>query len=155
LESLKTFQKIAANFYWPKMRSEIFEYVRACDLCQRAKPAQNIAVGLHSASPMTFPMERVFIDFMGPLTRSKRGNVAILAVLDGFSKFVTFYPTRRITSNEVCETGTPVLPGLRHTSFDCYRQRSGFPIQRFQGSVFSLGHNSHNVRALLPSRVSN
>jgi hypothetical protein len=45
----------------------------------------------------------VFIDFMGPLTRSKRGNVAILAVLDGFSKFVTFYPTRRITSNEVCD----------------------------------------------------
>ena len=29
LGSLKTFQKIAVNFYWPKMRSEIFEYVRA------------------------------------------------------------------------------------------------------------------------------
>jgi hypothetical protein len=47
LGSLKTFQKIAANFYWPKMRSEIFECVRACDLCHRAKPAQNTAVGLH------------------------------------------------------------------------------------------------------------
>jgi hypothetical protein len=102
LGSLKTFQKIAANFYWPKwgLRSSN-TYARAT--CVSGPKPPKTAVGLHSASPMTFPMERVFIDFMGPLTRSKRGSVAILAVLDGFSKFVTFYPTRRITSNEVCD----------------------------------------------------
>ena len=27
LGALKTFQKIAGNFYWPKMRAEIFDYV--------------------------------------------------------------------------------------------------------------------------------
>jgi hypothetical protein len=40
---------------------------------------------------------------MGPLTRSNRRNVAILAVLDGFSKFVTFSPTRKITFKVVCD----------------------------------------------------
>jgi hypothetical protein len=46
-------------------------------------------------------MERIFIDFVGPLIRSRRGNVAILAVLDGFSKFVSMYPVRRISSDVV------------------------------------------------------
>jgi hypothetical protein len=48
-------------------------------------------------------MERLFIDFMGPLTRSKRGNIAILVVVDAFSKFVSFFPVRRITSQVVCD----------------------------------------------------
>jgi hypothetical protein len=43
-------------------------------------------------------MERVFIDFVGPLVRSRKGNVAILVILDGFSKFVTMFPVRKISS---------------------------------------------------------
>ena len=41
LGACKTFQKIAVNFWWPKMWAEIFAYVRMCELCQCAKPAQD------------------------------------------------------------------------------------------------------------------
>ena len=92
------FQKMAGNSYWPKMRAEIFDLLHPCDLCQRAKPAQITLVGLHSASPVSEPKERLFIHFMGLLTRSKRGTTAILVVLDAFSKFVSFYPVRKISS---------------------------------------------------------
>jgi len=91
-----TFHKIVANFWWPKMRTEIFQYVRRCDLCQWAKPAQNTRVGLHTAEPPSQPMEKLFVVFVGPLTLTKRGNSAILVVLDGFSKFVVFYPVRSV-----------------------------------------------------------
>jgi hypothetical protein len=37
----KKFLKIATNFWWLRMRSEIFDYVRKCDLCQRAKSMQD------------------------------------------------------------------------------------------------------------------
>lgn len=50
---------------------------------------------------VTTPLERVFIDFFGPIVRSRRGDVAILVVLDGFSKFVSMYPVRRISSEVV------------------------------------------------------
>jgi hypothetical protein len=103
LGAFKTRRKVAANFFWPKMRSEIFEYVKKCELCQSAKPAQSTQIGLHSAEPSSIPMERIFIDFMGPLVRSKRGNTAILVVVDGFSKFVVFYPTRALTAQAVCD----------------------------------------------------
>jgi hypothetical protein len=117
LGAFKTFRKVARAFYWPKMRSDIFDYVRRCDLCQRAKPAQDTQVGMHSASPVNEPMQRLFIDFFGPLTRTRRGNIAILVVVDGFSKFVTLFPVRRITAKVVCDSlerqyfaeyGTPV-----------------------------------------------
>jgi transposase InsO family protein len=79
------------------MRGDIFQYVRKCHLCQRAKPAQNTRVGLHNAEPPARPMDKVFVDLVGPLTRTKRGNSAILAILDGFSKFVLFYPVRKMS----------------------------------------------------------
>jgi len=103
LGAWKTYHRIASNFWWPKMRSEVFDYVRKCELCQRAKPAQNTRVGLHSASPASQPMEQLFVDFVGPLVRSKRGNIAILVVVDSFSKFVSFCPAHKITSQAVSE----------------------------------------------------
>jgi hypothetical protein len=63
----------------------------------------NTQVGLHSANPVSHQMERLFMDFVGPLTRTKRGNIAILVVVDGFSKFVFFHPVKRITSAVVIE----------------------------------------------------
>ena len=85
------------------MCAEVFGYVRKCDLCQRAKPAQNMQVGLHDAHPPSRPMEKIFVDFVGPLTRTTRGHNAILAVLDGFSKFVIFHPVRKISSQVVVD----------------------------------------------------
>ena len=35
LGAWKTFQRIATNFWWPKMRAEIFAYVRRCDVPAR------------------------------------------------------------------------------------------------------------------------
>jgi hypothetical protein len=46
-------------------------------------------------------MERLFIDFVGLLTRTKRGNVAILVILDAFSKFVFFRAVRIISAEAV------------------------------------------------------
>ena len=72
------------------MTAEIFEYVRRCELCQRAKPAQDKSVGLHSDKSSTQPMGKLFIDFVGPLVRCKRGNIPILVILDAFP---SLYPS--------------------------------------------------------------
>ena len=55
-------------------------------------------MGLHSATPTTRPIERLFVDSVGPLVRTRRGNIAILVILDGFSKFVKFFAVRKISS---------------------------------------------------------
>ena len=103
LGAQKTFFKVASNFWWPGMRGDVFKFVQGCELCQRAKPAQNAREGLHSAEPSAQPLDRVFIDFVGRLVRSKRGNIAILVAVDAFSKFVALYPVRRIASRVVLD----------------------------------------------------
>ena len=85
------------------MRTDVFQYVRKCGLCQRGKPAHNTRVGWHTAEPSTRPMQKLYADFVGPLTRTKRENGAILVVLDSFSKFVSFYPVRRIAASVVID----------------------------------------------------
>jgi hypothetical protein len=42
-------------------------------------------------------MEKLFIDFVGPLERMKRGNIVILVILDSVSKFLPFRPVRKIS----------------------------------------------------------
>lgn len=41
--------------------------------CKRAKPKQDDQVGFRTATPPSYPLGIVFIDFMGALTKSKWG----------------------------------------------------------------------------------
>jgi hypothetical protein len=101
LGMFKTWKRVANHFYWPKLKEDIFQHVRQCNLCQRGKPAQNLKEGLHEATPVEGNLDRLYLDFFGPVNRTKKGNQAILVVLDGFSKFVAFFPVRKITSQSV------------------------------------------------------
>jgi hypothetical protein len=122
---LNTFQEIARTYFWPRTRAEIFDYVRLCVLCQRVKPAQNSRLGLHSALPVSEPMERLFIDLMGPLTRSK---LAIFVVVDAFSKFVSFFTVRKISSQVVCNCLERTFSCLWYACVYCDRQCQGLPL---------------------------
>ena len=77
-------------------------------------------VGLHAASPVSQPMDRLF-EFVGPFVRTKRGNVTILVVVDSFSKFVCFHPARRMASQAVLD----------------YLERGYFPVFGTPKSIFT------------------
>ena len=136
------------------MRSEIFEYVRKCESCQRDKPAQTTRVGFHSAELSSRPMERLFIDFMGPLVRSKRGNTAILVVVDGFSKFVRFYPTRALTAQVVCDKlGKLYFPAYGTPSSVVSDNAQAFRSRLFR-DMFPVGDTAYHHYSILPSGIS-
>ena len=160
LGARKTLGKICSNLWWPCMRQEVFEYVRKCELCQRAKPAQNTRVGLHSAEPPRYPLERLFIDFVGPLVRSKRGNIAILVAVDGFSKFATFFPVRSISSKVVLDClerrffpmyGTPKYVVSDNARVFCCRQ---FRDLCFRWGIQHLTTSPYYPQASLAERVN-
>jgi hypothetical protein len=60
-------------------------------------------VGLHEVTIATGNLDKVYLDFFGPVNRTKKGHQAILVIMDGFSTFVAFFPVRQITSQVVCE----------------------------------------------------
>lgn len=95
----KTSDRIKRSFYWPKMDADIRAYVAKCETCKACKPTNRI-----QRSPMgklreaSRPFELIYVDFVGPLPRSKSGNAFMFVVVDSFSKFVHAHPMRSATA---------------------------------------------------------
>lgn len=70
----KTFKSIAARFYWPGMKTQIFDYCNSCDTCQKYK-SKNLTTQwpLISIKPEK-PWSLVGIDVAGPLKLTKNEN---------------------------------------------------------------------------------
>ncbi|XP_048242778.1 uncharacterized protein LOC125375886 [Haliotis rufescens] len=84
----KTIYRVKTRFYWHGMVQDIKLYVSTCSTCSRNKGPVR-----HARSPMInfhagAPMERVHLDFIGPLPKSKLGNQYILMMVDQFTKWV-------------------------------------------------------------------
>ena len=91
----KTLKKITENFYWPKIRTDVFKYVRNCDICHSQKMPNSTPMGLMgSERKISMPFQCIFIDFLGPYPRSPRGNTHAIIVSDYFTKYVMVKPVR-------------------------------------------------------------
>lgn len=98
----KTFKRAAEKYYWPKMRSDIARFVRRCVVCLQHKAETGLPKAkMVSHSKPHRPWEVVSTDLIGPLPRSKGGNVFLLVVTDYLTKFVLLQPLRRATSQAV------------------------------------------------------
>jgi len=80
-----TTKKLKKRFWWPNMFQEIKEFVESCDACQRKNPAVK-SQPLHPIK-VTGPFDRIGIDIVGRLPKSKRGNQYIIVAVDYFTKW--------------------------------------------------------------------
>ena len=84
--------RMKEKFAWFQMSSEVEQYVLSCPVC-----SQNKKSGRYRVHPMKeyhsgAPMERVHIDFLGPLPKTAAGNEHILMMVDQFTKWVEIIP---------------------------------------------------------------
>lgn len=87
-----TYQKLRQLFFWPGMYSATNEFVRSCDICQRAKPDRAKSPGLLQPLPIpSATWEVITMDFVEGLPRSRSAN-ALLVVVDKLSKYAHFIP---------------------------------------------------------------
>jgi transposase InsO family protein len=101
----KTYNRIAEQYYWPKMRSDISNFVAKCKTCLAQKPCQSAKAGLMSSRVVEKPWQVLCSDLVGPFPRSKSGNTCVFSVVDFFSKFVILTPVKDGTAKSIC----PVL----------------------------------------------
>ena len=74
---------ILKHFFWPRLKSDVAKFRRGCHVCQLAgKPNQPIPhAPLHPIPVIGEPFERVIIDCVVPLPRTKSGNQYLLTVM--------------------------------------------------------------------------
>lgn len=95
----KTLSKIKKDFWFPKMKKFVSKYVKACVHCAYGKDTSGKKEGyLHPIPKIDIPFHTCHIDHLGPFVRSSRGNMYILLIVDGFTKFCILKPLRNLKS---------------------------------------------------------
>ena len=94
-------RKISEQYYWKGMYKDIEEYVRKCDSCQRR--GQKGGKGELNPIKVGKPFERIGIDFVGPLEKTRNGNKYILVTTDYLTKWPEAKAMKDATAENVIE----------------------------------------------------
>ena len=123
----RTKAKLKEKFFWVRLSRDVTSYVLTCSVCSLNKKNKR-----YRKVPMTeyqagAPMERVHIDFIGPLPKTERGNEHCLMMVDQFTKWVECVP---LPSQKAEVTARAAI--------DEFFSRFGCPLQLFsdQGRNF-------------------
>ena len=81
VRQVNTFLRVKGAFYWFRMRSDVYNYVRTCAKCNtNKKPSRwrRAEMGQYHAGA---PMDHVMIDMLGPLSKTPKGNTVYWCLL--------------------------------------------------------------------------
>jgi len=96
----KMVELVTRNFWWPRVVTEVKQYVEGCDLCQRNKNRTEPPAGkLMPNEAPDKPWVHITADFIVKLPLS-RGYDSILVVCDRLTKMAHFIPMTEKTSAE-------------------------------------------------------
>ena len=68
---------MVSRYIWPHMIQDIDEWTHNCLPCIRRKTPRPLRDGLTQSIVASRPLEKLCIDFVGPLTTDKDGNIYI------------------------------------------------------------------------------
>ncbi|XP_041372627.1 uncharacterized protein LOC121385902 [Gigantopelta aegis] len=101
--------RMRARYYWYGMSRAVKNVLFTCVQCNRCKKGNRKARSPMKQFHAGVPMERVHLDFLGPLPKTENGNEYVLMMVDQFTKWVECIPlpsqtaevTARAAINEV------------------------------------------------------
>ncbi|UYV62854.1 hypothetical protein LAZ67_2002159, partial [Cordylochernes scorpioides] len=83
----RTTYRLKNKYYLPSMLKDVSEFVKTCHLCQSRKGSNQLPSGLlQPIPPANYPFERIGIDFVGPLSSTKRRRKWIIVLTDYYTK---------------------------------------------------------------------
>jgi hypothetical protein len=83
----RTFNKMYDRFFWPGMKEDVENFCRLCDYCGSRKNPHTYGKAPLVQFDVSYPMEMMAMDVLGPLPVTDRGMKYILVVMDYFSKW--------------------------------------------------------------------
>lgn len=93
---------LSRDYYIPDLRRKIERCIQNCIPCiLGSRKARKQDGFLHPISKGEVPLDTFHLDHIGPMHQTKKSYNYILAVTDGFSKFVWLYPTKSTGVEEV------------------------------------------------------
>lgn len=142
----KTFDRVLRHFFWPGLKSDVARYCKTCHVCQlTGKPNQTIPrAPLYPIPVIGEPFERVIVDCVGPLPKTRTGNQFLLTIMCCATRYPEAIPLRKITARTVIKAlvkffSTFGLPKVLQTD-----QGTNF-LSKLFAKVLQTLSISHNV----------
>ncbi|XP_012840476.1 PREDICTED: protein NYNRIN-like [Erythranthe guttata] len=154
---------LRAGYFWPTMRKDSIQFVKACDKCQRYGPRIHMPGEEMTIMDAPRPFLRWGIDIVGPLPIATGQMKFLVVTIDYFSKWVEAEAVARITDTEImrfiwqnicCRYGIPMDlvsdNGTQFNSARITRWCSGLGIgQRFA----AVAHPQANGQVEVINRI--
>lgn len=100
----RTLAKVRSlDYYWPRMRQSVHDYVLSCDICEERKDPPRKKRSCMKQYFSGEPFERIAIDITGPFPKSDKGYSYLLVVADYFTKFMEIFPLVNLEAETVAE----------------------------------------------------
>lgn len=128
----KTLSKVKPRFAWYQLSLDVKEHIRGCKICaQTQKQGKPFRAGLGEYR-VGNPLDRIGIDILGPLPRTKKGNSVILVIGDYFTRWMEAYPL----SDQTAETVAHELVHKFITTFGCPLELHSDQGRNFESTLF-------------------
>lgn len=148
----KTFDRILRCFFWPGLKRDIKQHCKTCRVCQACgKSNEGVpSYPLYPIPVMGEPFDRVIVDCVGPLPRTKAGNKFLLTMMCATTRFPEAVPLRGITTAAILKALQKFfsvfgLPKVVQTD-----QGTNFMSRIFSQVMKQLGVSHHYASAYHP-----
>lgn len=115
------------------MSKDIAAYIGSCQECSQWKKPTRHARGEMIKYHAGLPMERVHLDFLGPLPKSEQGNEYVLMMVDQFTKWVECIPLPSQTAEETAKAAVNQLFSRFGTPLEIFTDRGS----NFESALFT------------------
>ncbi len=99
----KTADRILRRFYWPTLFRDVQRYCRSCATCQKTSSTRGRKAPLMPLPVIEEPFQRMAMDIVGPLPKSRTGKRFVLVICDYATRWPEAIPMKSIDAEHVAE----------------------------------------------------
>ena len=92
----KTLEVIRRRLDWPGIAADVKNLCVSCPVCQKARPAIVTRAPLHSLPVLKNPFQRLAMDILGPLKKTRTWKKYILVAMDYTTKWPEAFALKQV-----------------------------------------------------------
>lgn len=100
----RMYNNIKKYYFWPSLHSDVNDFVKRCDHCQRFKHSRPNIEPMSITTTASSAFQKLFLDLVGPLPEDIYGNKYILTLQCELSKFVEGYPIQNKEAKTIAKS---------------------------------------------------